>query len=106
MKPLFLVRSSPICSVQKLPKLNIRVDFHLTYSQITYYLLIAIFSVVGVNMKGVNLENSQMAGVNLRVATLKNANLQNSNLRWAILAGTDLEVSWLSVNPWLVHPMQ
>eukprot|EP00057_Strongylocentrotus_purpuratus_P008555 XP_011663029.1 PREDICTED: BTB/POZ domain-containing protein KCTD9-like [Strongylocentrotus purpuratus] len=46
---------------------------------------------VRVNMKGVNLENSQMAGVNLRVATLKNANLQNSNLRWAILAGTDLE---------------
>ena len=43
-------------------------------------------------MKGVNLENSQMAGVNLRVATLKNANLKNSNLRGAILAGTDLEV--------------
>ena len=46
-------------------------------------------------MKGVNLENSQMAGVNLRVATLKNANLKNSNLRGAILAGTDLEVCLL-----------
>ena len=54
----------------------------------------SLLSIPGVNMKGVNLENSQMAGVNLRVATLKNANLQNSNLRWAVLAGTDLEVSF------------
>ncbi|XP_076372356.1 BTB/POZ domain-containing protein KCTD9 isoform X1 [Tachypleus tridentatus] len=45
----------------------------------------------GVNLKGANLEGSQMAGVNLRVATLKNANLQNCDLRGAVLAGADLE---------------
>lgn len=46
----------------------------------------------GVNLKGANLEGSNMAGVHLRVATLKNANLQHCDLRAAVLAGADLEV--------------
>jgi hypothetical protein len=45
-----------------------------------------------VNLKGANLESSNMAGVNLRVATLKGANLQNCDLRAAVLAGADLQV--------------
>ena len=52
-----------------------------------------LFSFLGVNMKGCDLEASQMSGVNLRVATMKGANLQNCNLRGAILAGADLEVT-------------
>ena len=51
-----------------------------------------VFCLSGVNMKGCDLEASQMSGVNLRVATMKGANLQNCNLRGAILAGADLEV--------------
>ena len=47
----------------------------------------------GCNLRGANLEGSQMAGVNLRVATLKDANMQNCDLRSAVLAGADLEVS-------------
>jgi len=50
-----------------------------------------------VNLKGANLECSNMAGVNLRVATLKNANLQNCDLRAAVLAGADLEVSLIII---------
>ena len=46
----------------------------------------------GCNLRGANLEGSQMAGVNLRVATLKDANMQNCDLRSAVLAGADLEV--------------
>ena len=46
----------------------------------------------GVNLKGSDLEGSQLGNVNLRVATLKGANLQNCNLRGAELAGADLEV--------------
>lgn len=48
---------------------------------------------LGANLKGVDMEDSQMTGINLRVATLKNAKLKNCNLRGATLAGTDLEVS-------------
>lgn len=47
----------------------------------------------GVNLRGADLEGSDMGGVNLRVATLKNASLQNCDLRAAVLAGADLEVS-------------
>ena len=47
---------------------------------------------LGVNLKGSDLEGSQLGNVNLRVATLKGANLQNCNLRGAELAGADLEV--------------
>ena len=64
------------------------VENRLDTDFVTY--VIGNFS--GVNMKGVNLEDSQMTGVNLRVACLKNANLKKTNLRWAVLAGTDLEV--------------
>lgn len=46
----------------------------------------------GANLKGVDMEASQMTGINLRVATLKNAKLKNCNLRGATLAGTDVEV--------------
>lgn len=59
-----------------------------------HYSFSSIFP-LGVNLKGANLEGSQMAGVNLRVATLKNANLQNCDLRGAVLAGADLEVCFL-----------
>lgn len=51
-----------------------------------------IFFFKGVNLKGANLEGSNMAGVNLRVATLKGANLQNCDLRAAVFAGADLQV--------------
>ena len=49
----------------------------------------------GVNLKGSDLEGSQLGNINLRVATLKGANLQNCNLRGAELAGADLEVRFL-----------
>jgi len=64
-----------------------------------FFKLLVVFSLPstclssGANLKGVDMEDSQMTGINLRVATLKNAKLKNCNLRGATLAGTDLEVS-------------
>lgn len=51
--------------------------------------------IAGVNLKGSDLEGSNLGNVNLRVATLKGANLQNCNLRGAELAGADLEVRFI-----------
>lgn len=62
----------------------------------------SVSTLLGVNMKGCDLEASQMSGVNLRVATMKGANLQNCNLRGAILAGADLEVT-LRTNIFMHH---
>lgn len=53
-------------------------------------------TIAGVNLKGSDLEGSNLGNVNLRVATLKGANLQNCNLRGAELAGADLEVRFIN----------
>lgn len=57
---------------------------------------IYIPTIAGVNLKGSDLEGSNLGNVNLRVATLKGANLQNCNLRGAELAGADLEVRFIN----------
>lgn len=62
------------------------------FLKIFFIFIVVYLFILGVNLKGANLECSNMAGVNLRVATLKNANLQNCDLRAAVLAGADLEV--------------
>ena len=59
---------------------------------------LSVLLIAGVNLKGSDLEGSNLGNVNLRVATLKGANLQNCNLRGAELAGADLEVRFFIVH--------
>ena len=71
-----------------------KLSVHISCNYVLYPATIHydLFFFLGVNLKGSDLEGSQLGNVNLRVATLKGANLQNCNLRGAELAGADLEV--------------
>ena len=71
-------------------RVNLVFTLAVTMFKSSYHSLWLVF--LGVNLKGSDLEGSQLGNVNLRVATLKGANLQNCNLRGAELAGADLEV--------------
>lgn len=77
-------------------RLFLRVNLVFTLAVTMFYIqlpfIMTCFFFLGVNLKGSDLEGSQLGNVNLRVATLKGANLQNCNLRGAELAGADLEV--------------